>query len=127
MGGGGVRVDPTRASLNSDGGDGNNNRYLLQLQLDDLLLVGVGLVLPLHVALPALLLGAAAISQATKRHDITQKPHGRRVGETLVVPLHDAVVVQLPRRRQHDGVLLLSDLEKGGSREALGHVTHEAR
>lgn len=43
------------------------------------------------------------------------------------VPLHYAVVVQLPCRRQHDGILLLGDLEEGGPREALGHVTHEAR
>lgn len=45
----------------------------------------------------------------------------------LSVPLHDAVVVQLLRRRDHDGVLLLGDLAEGGPREALGHVTHEAR
>lgn len=43
--------------------------YLLQLQLDDLLLVRVGFVLSLHVGLLALLLGAAASRQTDRQTD----------------------------------------------------------
>lgn len=58
----------------------SGGRYLLQLQLDDLLLVGVGLVLPLHVALPALLLRAAATPRTKTGHDIPHSHMGSVVG-----------------------------------------------
>lgn len=103
--------------------------YLLQLQLNDLLLVGVGFVLSLHVGLLALLLGAAASTQTDKHMDVmTSDSHGDVIqgeGRDCALPLDDAVVIQFSCRRQHDGVLLLGDLPESRSGETLSHVTDD--
>ena len=43
-----------------------------------------------------------------------------------VLPLDDAVVVQLSLGGQHDGVLLPGDVEQSGASELLDHMTHDS-
>ena len=44
-----------------------------------------------------------------------------------MLPLDDAVVVQLSLGCLHDGVLLPGDLKQSGAGEALGHMTDNPR